>query len=394
MTVRSWWWILCCAACASEPTHDPRPDAAGRDAGAVVPGADSGATPDAHREDSAMRYDGDRYTGVITSFPLPAIAEAPFSTVIGSKHTNMAAHGDRLYVTGGDWLHSATDGTWSMDLRDGSWREEVGPPVHPTRPAPHALQDGAGFVWIEARSRFLIWPGSYFAYEEPGDPVLEYARGAWWFDPATNEFTQELGLFGDPGSGSGCLFGGVYDEVNDEILTFGDTDAGYAVRRWHVGGLARMADVPFELSLPSGHVAYFLLGQQVKIGRRVYVIGVRTNGESESQEPLFLEWDLDARAMRQLAPPPVDGRRIQVLEIRAGTSHGKVIWPFTRGPEGEIDGIYVYEPSSDRWFVDRQVPDYGAFIGNSVASLPDGRVVFAGGSFGRQSTHIWFYEAP
>src|SRR5688572_33251554 len=54
--------------------------------------------------------------GTITSFPLPANRLAPYSSLRGSKHTNMATDGRRLYVTGGDWLHSATDGTWSVNL--------------------------------------------------------------------------------------------------------------------------------------------------------------------------------------------------------------------------------------------------------------------------------------
>ena len=59
--------------------------------------------------------------GTITSFPLPAVREVPYSSVIGSKHTNMAYSPltGRLYVQGGDWVQSATDGTWSMNLADG-----------------------------------------------------------------------------------------------------------------------------------------------------------------------------------------------------------------------------------------------------------------------------------
>jgi Uncharacterized protein conserved in bacteria len=63
------------------------------------------------------------------------------------------------------------------------------------------------------------------------------------------------------------------------------------------------------------------------------------------------------------------------------------------GPDGELHGIYVYDPATNVWSVDRQVPSYGNFIGNAVTSLPDGRVAFSGGVFGRHQTHMWFYEA-
>jgi hypothetical protein len=397
---------LVLAACAS-PTIDLEPRA---DAGRPPITPDGGTTPrdaatadaqesdaterDAPETDSAWRADEDRYTGVITSFPLPATPDAPYSSVGSSKHTNMASDGTRLWVTGGDWLHSATDGTWSMDLADGSWRQEIGAPVHPTLPAPHALQDGAGFVWVASRARFLIWPGSYFAYESAGDPILDYARGMWWLDPATRTYEQELGLFGTYGHGSGNLYGGVYDEVNEEILVFDDDSGGLRVRRWDVASLTALPDLPLEIPRVSGHAAYFTQGMHAKIGRDVYIVGYRTSGERASQVPLFLVWNLDEHTVRELAPPPVPGADIAVIEIRMGVSHGKVVWPFTRGPEGEIRGIHVYDPALDRWLLDDQVPDYGSFIGNALTSLDDGRVVFSGGVFGRQQTHIWFYEAP
>ena len=98
------------------------------------------------------------YTGAITSFPLPALVGAPYSTLQNSKHTNMAYSPvtNRLYVEGGDWVTSATDGTWSMSLVDGSWRQDVGAPVYPTLPAPHAAQDEMGFVWDASRQKFLL----------------------------------------------------------------------------------------------------------------------------------------------------------------------------------------------------------------------------------------------
>jgi hypothetical protein len=331
--------------------------------------------------------------GKVTSYPLPALAGAPYSTLTQSKHTNMASDGTRIYVSGGDWVHSATDGTWSMSLADGSWRQDVGAPVHPTRPAPHALQDGAGFAWSPQRKKFLLWPGSYFAYEPPGTPILEYAKGLWWFDPSTKTFAQELALFGSPGSSTGSVNGGIYDEVNDQIVAFGDSAKGFATRRWDVGKLVRLPDVNSRIGLGGGLAAYFGNTMHVKAGRYVYILGYRTNGNRSSQTPLFLRWHLDRAVMEELAPPPVDGARIVELEVRLGTSNGKVVWPFTTGPDGTIHGIYVYDPSNDTWALDAQVPSHGNFIGNAVCSLPDGRMCFSGGVFGKQQTHFWCYEA-
>ncbi|GIK85341.1 MAG: hypothetical protein BroJett026_08220 [Betaproteobacteria bacterium] len=335
--------------------------------------------------------------GTITSFPLPADRNVPHSSVNGSKHTNLAyspATG-RLYVQGGDWLHSATDGTWSMSLVDGSWRQDVGAPVYPSRPAPHALQDGAGFEWVPGRNRFLIWPGLYYPYEAAGAPIREYSKGAWWFDPATNAYTQELGLFGNYGESSGSLHGGIYDAVRDEIVVLLDSGKGLAVRRWHVGTLARLADIPLRIqppvSDPNYRAHYFTRGKYATIGRHVYVVGYSTDGNN--QTPRFWRWHLDNLIFEDLAPPPVGSRKIEVKESRLGASNGKIVWPFHTGPEGELHGIYVYDPATDTWSVDTTVPPYGNFIGNAVTSLPDGRVAFSGGAFGRQQTHMWFYKA-
>jgi hypothetical protein len=343
------------------------------------------------------------YTGKITSLPLPAIVGAPYSTLMRSKHTNMATDGIRLYVSGGDWVTSATDGTWSMSLADGSWRQDVGKPVYPTLPAPHALQDNAGFAWIPSRNRLLLWPGSYFAYETPGTPILNYVGGLWWYDPVAKQYTQDTRLFPNiPTNGispgvtagtTGSPFGGIYDDLNDQIVEFADSSAGLAVRRWDVANMVRLPDIPFRVTVPQGYGAYFTRGMHVKIGRDVYIAGYRTNGNKSSQTSLLLRWNLDTQVMAELAPPPVDGPSIVDIEIRMGTSRGKLIWPFTIGPAGDIFGIYVYDPATNVWAVDKQVPSYGNFIGNAIASLPDGRVVFSGGVFGRQQTHMWFYEA-
>ncbi len=69
------------------------------------------------------------------------------------------------------------------------------------------------------------------------------------------------------------------------------------------------------------------------------------------------------------------------------------VWPADNGRDGEVSGIYVYDPATNAWAIDTQVPSYGNFIGNSGTSLHDARVAFAGANFGRQQTHIWFYQA-
>jgi hypothetical protein len=123
----------------------------------------------------------------------------------------------------------------------------------------------------------------------------------------------------------------------------------------------------------------------------VYVVGYATDGD-KLKVPRFWRWHLDEHTFQELAPPPVDPAKLRDLETRLGASGNKVVWPYTSGPDGEIHGIYVYDTRTDDWAVDRQVPDYGHFIGNAVASLPDGRVVWSGGAFGRRQTHLWFYK--
>jgi hypothetical protein len=363
---------------ASAPGAPPPPESAAVDAGKSV--------------EPVSLPNGVFKPGKISSFPLPNIPDAPYRLNGSSKHTNMASIGDRLYVSGGDWLHSATDGTWSMSLTDGSWRKDVGDPVYPTLPAPHALQDGAGFAWSPKRAKFLLWPGSYYPYEPEGSPIREYSKGLWWFDPATNKYTQELGLFGRYLDTTGSLFGGVYDEVNDHIVAFGDDGSAPACRRWDVANLVRLPDIPIKLTRKPRHAVYFARGMHAKIGREVYVIGIESDGTTQTAR--FFRWHLDQHTFEDLPVPPVDPKKILDRELRVGVSHGRLVWPVMTGPDGDIHGIYLYDPPSATWFLDSQVPSYGSFIGNAVTSLPDGRVAWAGTSFGtKPMTHIWFYEA-
>ncbi len=327
--------------------------------------------------------------------PLPALGNiAPFSSNGSSKHTNMASDGKRIYVSGGDWTHSATDGTWSMSLADYSWRQDHAGPSWPAVPAPHALQDGAGFAFVKSRGKFLLWPGSYYPYEATDAPIRAFSRGLWWFDPVTNTYEQDRRLFDAMYSGTGCLYGGIYDDVNDHIVAFGDSSGGFTVRRWNVESAGRLPDVPFTVRTdPAAKASYFARSRPVKIGREVYIIGYRTNGERAGQKPLMLCWHLDNLTMRECPPPPVGGPSMRDLETRPATSNGKLVFPFTTGPDGEIYGIHVYDLTAQTWTTDNQQPAEGNLVGNSICSLPDGRVAFCGSVFGRQSTHMWFIEA-
>ena len=161
--------------------------------------------------------------------------------------------------------------------------------------------------------------------------------------------------------------------------------------------MTQQPSVPFKLSMQKPMAgAYFLRSKYVKIGRKVYICGYRTDGNVANQQPLFMVWDLDAMQMTELPPPPCSGAAMRDLQIQLSQSHGKVVFPFTMGPEGEINGIHVYDPATATWATDDQRPDeasIGPFIGNSFVSLPDGRVAFAGGAEGRQQRAMWFYEA-
>jgi hypothetical protein len=329
--------------------------------------------------------------GTLIGVPLPHLGKlAPFSADGYSKHTNMASDGQRVYVSGGDWEHSATDGTWSAPVGDlSAWRQDLGVPVYPTLPAPHALQDGAGFVWVEDAQRFLLWPGSYFAYEAVDAPIRNYSRGMWWFDPATNTYEQDLRLFGAAGSTTGCPYGGVLDDSTMTIIAFGDG----IVARWDVQTGRRLSDVPVRLVRdPAAPAAYYRRTQPVRIGRSVYALGVRTDGASV-RKPLMIRYDLDAQAVTECAPAPVGPRGpTPDIETRCAVSSGKLVWPRVYGPEGDIEGIAVYDPETDSWAVDEQMPSDGNYIANSLCSLPDGRVVMCGGVFGKRPTHLWTYE--
>jgi hypothetical protein len=348
--------------------------------------------------------------GKITSAPLPAQSGStygvgyygfPFVNNRGCKHVCGASDGLRIYFQGGDTIASATDGTWSCDMSGSDWRLEVGRP--PAVVAPHAYQDGFGFEFVGAKA--LLWPGDIFPYEpwsNPptaaellANPVLNYAGGIFWLDPATRTYTQDKRLFGAWLSGTGSPFGGVLDEINMHIVELMDSGANIC-RRWDLATMTRLPNIAFNVPAPASNVkatsAYFTQSKHAKIGRYVYVIGYSTDGVVKI--PRFWRWHLDLHTFVELAPPPIDAALItQPLEMRLAVSHSKVVWPLMNGPDGELHGIWIYDPAKNQWAVDTQVPIYGNFIANSIVNLPDGRVGMSGGNFGRQQTHFWFYEA-
>jgi hypothetical protein len=326
--------------------------------------------------------------GKLVGIPLPNDPALPFNTQRACKHVNLASDGKHLYASGGDWGNSATDGTARMNLATGAWELCIGKP--PGVRAPHALQDGAGFEYIEGLDRFLLWPGIYLGYEKPGAPVLDFARGMWWLDPQTLTYLHDTRLFGAYQSGTGCPFGGVLDKQRMHIIAFGDG----AVRRWDLGKGERLPNIEFRLARdPEATGTHYQRTRPVMIGRSVYVLGFRSDG-GKVQKPLFLRYDADTGKVVELTPPPVGAKGMPPdIEIRLVVSHSKVVWPRTHGPEGDIDGIAVYDTKADTWSVDTQVPKVGEFLCNAVCSLPDGRAVLAGGVFGKQQTHLWFYEA-
>ena len=55
---------------------------------------------------------------------------------------------------------------------------------------------------------------------------MNYSRGMWWFDPVTNRYEQDLSLFANLGEHSGSLYGGAFDEINEQIVVFLDSGAG------------------------------------------------------------------------------------------------------------------------------------------------------------------------
>lgn len=342
--------------------------------------------------------------GTVTAFPLaaydPAFTSLPFRNNTSCKH-NFGAYcpdDNRIYFQGGDTiLGSATDGTWSVDVDIGTdWRLDVGVPVYSSLPAPHALQDGFGIVWIAALSKFFLWPGVYTAYDAPGAPIENYSCGTWLFDPLTKVYTQDRTLFTAylvAPTSTGSLFGGIYDEVNDEFMVFGDSGGGYRVVRYSRSPQAALSTYPYSCSEVGGFPV-FVRGKHVKIGRKVYILGYRHLGSGPISACFFV-WHLDNHTMTELTAPSCDATQMQDSFNILQQSHGYVVWPYINGPHGEfIDGIHVYNPDTDSWVLDTQVPAYGNFIGNSFVDVADGRIAFSGGglAYGRQQTHLWFYE--
>jgi hypothetical protein len=258
----------------------------------------------------------------------------------------------------------------------------------------------------------MLIPGVFSAYD-PGQPNCNYCGGIFFYNPVTKTYRQDTTLFKNqptpnptpppatlsPGKTSdwtGCVFGGQYDDVNDNVVVLGDSSGGgFRVLSWHMGTMTRNPDIPFTVTGPNGlRAAYFTGCRHVKLGRKVYVLGYWTDGTVASQMPLLFAWDLDAKTIQNLAPPPISGPTIQkVYYLRAAAAATKIVMPWTpNGPDGVVQGIYVYDPAANSWTVDNQKPATGYFAGNSIVELPNNRVGFAGSVFAGQQTNYWMYQ--
>jgi hypothetical protein len=350
--------------------------------------------------------------GTITQYPLPASTGSVFGVNYygfafrsngSSKQADMCycPLTDRIYTQGGDVLGSATDGTWSFKTDFSDIRLEVGHPIFPTLPAPHALQDDFGYAWVPSKNQLLLWPGSYFAYENPGAPILNYTGGAWWYDPVAKTYTQDTGYFknlpyngvspGITGTTTGCLFGGVYDAQTNAAFWF--NDQAFLVKSLNVSTMTLRPDKNIPLiPPPPGHPTfkgvYFMRTRPVLIGRIIYVMGYWTDGTT-AKLPGFWSWNIDTSTWSSLPPAPVV--MATDLEMVLNTSKGKVVWIKIDGPDGVVKGIYVFDPATNAWAQDTiTIPP--SFMGNVSCSLSDGRIAFSGGVFGPQQTMFNFYQ--
>lgn len=354
--------------------------------------------------------------GIITSWHLPTATGGtygtnyygfPFTTNYSCKHVNMAycPLNDRLYATGGDTIHSATDGTWSMDMTDGSWRLDVGEPVYGSVVAPHAYQDGALFEWMPSRNKLLFFGGLVFGYDDDGDPLYNYSSGYWMFDPIAGTWEQVAKFFTNPTlyhaiPNDGNDYGGVYDEDTDTVYVLGDSGSSATARRFNIGTGVQDSSIAYTIPASgiSGFVAaYFQRTRLARLGRYIYAVGYYTNGVNSAPancHAAFWRYGIDDHTFVRLADPPAFTQNVDEKELVLCVSNGKIVHPRRYGTQGDMpDGILVYNPANDTWEADTKTPAYGAFIQNSVTSLPDGRVVMAGGVFGSQQTNLWFYEA-
>ena len=223
-------------------------------------------------------------TGKITQFPLPPRPTGktwPFVNPGSSKQCDGAycPTNNRIYFQGGDTVGSATDGTYSVDATNPvDWRTDVGFPVYPTLPAPHALQDDFGIAWVASQNQFILIPGVYLSYAVAGSVINNYTGGAWWFNPNTNAYTQDTRYFvnqpyngvspGVSGTWTGCPYGGVFDPqtgawfwFNDQSLTVASLDIMSMTRRPD----GRIPPIPPPAAHPTYKGVYFTLPRPVLV---------------------------------------------------------------------------------------------------------------------------------
>lgn len=331
----------------------------------------------------------------------------------GCKHVEMAYCSDngRLYAAFGDSYYSNTLLVTSMDLATGVWRYESGYDYTGGNweyPIPNGFQDECAWFFVPSAHKFLLGFNGPFPYgSAEGTPQGEWTKGVWWFDPA-------VAAGGDP---AGCwaqdlrLFPSyMYTLDSDPKIKTGDATYDSVTNRLYkvdvVNNLLVWYDInTFAKSSVSIGTAWYggvsstrdsRNGQVVLDGYLYFQYYFYTGVAAGEQR--FARVNLTTYAAERLADPPrpssVPTWPVHTLEPRLGRSNGKVVWPVTTGPEGDVYGMLVYNPATNTWIDDVTRPSVGNFLCNSLTSLPDGRVAMCGQSFNaKKLTHIYFYEA-
>ncbi len=357
-----------------------------------------------------------RFKARWTSFELPASSGSvygvnyrgfPFLSNSSSKNVNIAycPLTDRLYATGGDTLGSDTPGIWSMSMTDGSWRLDLGTVTTPWAfPQPNGIQDFGLFVWDSVRQRFQFGWNYSEPYDVPGSWERQYARGVWWYDPsvypATDAWFQDLSRSDQdlsPNAPYNNVYGGWYDAQNDMLVGFGsggNSATTVPVWRIDIGTMATLSDLSCPVQAMSGFSKRPDATGYVELDRWLYALTVYTDGTTTNRVLKMIRYNLDTGAgqtfdMHPLAPQGSDIQTSPYMKLEK--SNGKVVWLHKSiDVIGGLYNIFIFDPATLEWTVDESRPAYGSVAINTSCSLPDGRIVMAGGG----SSHIWFYTAP
>jgi hypothetical protein len=344
-----------------------------------------------------------------------------------SKHAEISYCSDngRLYVFNGDSAFSNTLITTSMDLATGAWRFESGfdhtKYTVDTWPYwyPNGFQDECAVMWVPSVGRFLIGFNAPLPYASPDGTIAgECTKGLWWFDPVIaasgnpDAWTRDLRLFPYYMYGANMPIadipwehrspqikwgGETYDSVRNILYKadpFNDLVVSY-----DIATMTRRADVSMTRvyydNITTPPSSRYCNNGQVLIGDYIYFHYTITSNNIPLEER-FARVNVLTGATERLAnpprPPTCPQWPIHNLEPRLCRSNGKVVWPVVTGPNSPVYGMLVYDPATNTWTDDTTRPAVGTLCGNSVASLPDGRIAMCGHNQDAQ-THLHFYEA-